>query len=237
MQQILGAMRRALTQYDMIRPGDRVAVGLSGGKDSLALLAGLARLRAFLGVEYTLAAVTVDPRFGGRQTDYGEITALCRSLGVPHIIRRSSLGEILFVERNESNPCSLCARMRRGMLHDMAKEAGCNKIALGHHRDDAVETFIMNLLYEGRLGCFSPVSYLSRKDLTMIRPLCLATERDVAACARRLALPVLARTCPVDGATARQETKDWLAQMEKGRFPNLSKKVFGAICRVNLSGW
>jgi len=237
MQQILGAMRKAIVDYNMIQDGDGIAVGVSGGKDSLVLLSGLAQLRKFIGIDYRLVALTIDPCFHGRQTDYTAITGLCGRLGVPHVIRRSQLGDILLVERKEKSPCSLCARMRRGMLHDMAKEEGCNKIALGHHRDDAVETFLMNLVYEGRLGSFQPVSYLSRKDLTMIRPLCLATERDITACARREGLPVLAKNCPVDGATVRQETKEWLQEMERGKLPDLSKKIFGAMCRAHLSGW
>ncbi len=232
MQQILGAMRKAVADYGMIQEGDGIAVGVSGGKDSLVLLAGLAHLKKFIGMDYRLVALTIDPCFHGRQTDYTAVTGLCGRLGIPHVIRRSQLGEILLVERQEKNPCSLCARMRRGMLHDMAKAEGCNKIALGHHRDDAVETFLMNLMYEGRLG-----SYLSRKDLTMIRPLCLSTERDVSSCARREQLPVVEKNCPVDGVTTRQETKEWLREAEKAKFPGISKKLFGAICRAHLSGW
>ncbi|MDR2909212.1 MAG: tRNA 2-thiocytidine(32) synthetase TtcA [Oscillospiraceae bacterium] len=237
MQRILGTVRKAVTDYKMIENGDRIAVGLSGGKDSLALLAGLFRLREFIGLSYGLIAVTVDPRFNGADTDYSAITAMCESLGIDHAIRRSELGEILFVRRQEKNPCSLCARMRRGMLHDMANELGCNKIALGHHRNDAVETLVMNLFYEGRLGCFQPVSYLSRKNLTMIRPLCLATERDITAAVRKEGLPVIEKNCPADGFTARQKTKEWLAAMEKSEFPGLSKKLFGAVLRAHLSGW
>ena len=237
MQKILGAMRRAITDYNMIENGDAIAVGVSGGKDSLALLTGLARLREFCGLDYRLAALSVDPCFDGKPADYTAITELCREMGIPHIIQRSNLWEILFVTRKESNPCSLCARMRRGMLHNMAKEAGCNKIALGHHKDDAVETFMMNLFYEGRVGCFGPVSYLSRKELTMIRPLCLCDERDIISAVRRERLPVMGKTCPVDGVTSRQKTKEWLLQMEKGGYPGLTKRIFGAMRRGNISKW
>jgi len=237
MQKILGAMRRAITDYNMIEEGDAIALGISGGKDSLALLVGLARLREFYGAHYRLVALSVDPCFDGKPADYTAITALCEQLGVPHVIRRSNLWEILFVTREESNPCSLCARMRRGMLHNMAREAGCNKIALGHHRDDAVETFVMNLFYEGRVGCFSPVSYLSRKDITMIRPLCLCSERDIISAVRREELPVMGKTCPVDGATTRQKTKQWLIAMEKGDYPGITKRMFGAMRRGNISKW
>ena len=237
MQRVLGAMRRAIVDYGMIQEGDAVAVGVSGGKDSLALLTGLSRLREFGMPRYSLTALSVDPCFDGKQGDYSAITALCERLGIPHVIRRTNLWDILFVQRRESNPCSLCARMRRGMLHDMAREAGCNKIALGHHRDDAVETFLMNLFYEGRVGCFHPVSYLSRKDLTMIRPLCLCNERDIIAAVNREGLPIMGKSCPVDGATARQKTKDWLTSMEKGDYPGLGKRLFGAMRRGNISGW
>ena len=230
-------MRRAIVDYDMIGDGDVIAIGISGGKDSLALLTGLARLREFCGVNYRLVALTVDPCFDGKEADFSAITALCSRYDVPHIIRRSNLWEILFVTRKEPNPCSLCARMRRGMLHDMAKEAGCNKIALGHHKDDAVETFVMNLFYEGRVGCFSPVSYLSRKGLTMIRPLCLCDERDIISAVRREGLPVMGKTCPVDGETSRQTTKQWLRLMEKGEYPGITKRMFGAMRRGKISGW
>ncbi len=179
MQEIMGYIRRAVTEYGMITDGDTVAVGVSGGKDSVALLAGLAGVRRFIGISFTLKAITLDNQFGGIETDYGPIAALCERLGVEYILKRTDIGRIIFDERNESNPCSLCARMRRGLLHDTAKTNGCNKIALGHHYNDAVETFLMNLFNEGRIGCFSPVTYLSRKDLTMVRPLVFATEREI----------------------------------------------------------
>lgn len=230
-------MRKAVLDYEMLHDGDRVAVGVSGGKDSVALLAGLCRLREFIGIRYELVAVTVDPRFGGVPTDYAPVTALCGEYGVEHVIRRSDLGEIIFETRREKNPCSLCARMRRGMLHDLAKGHGCNTLALGHHCDDAVETFVMNLFHEGRVGCFQPVTYLSRKDLWMFRPLIFATERDIASCVRRNSLPVVKSACPVDGATAREATKNWLREMEKGPYPGLRKRIFGAIRRGHVSGW
>ena len=237
MQRILGAMRKAIIDYSMLKNGDSVAVGVSGGKDSLVLLAGLNRLREFIGIDFTLTAISIDPCFDGNETGYGEISALCHTMGISHIIKRSQLWEILFVTRKEKNPCSLCARMRRGMLHDIAKENGCNKLALGHHKDDAVETFVMNLFYEGRVGSFQPVSYLSRKDLVMIRPLCLTDEKDIRSAAIKERLPVLGKSCPVDGCTSRQKVKDWLAAMEKGDYPGLSKRLFGAMLRGNISGF
>jgi len=237
MQKVLGYMRKAILDYGMIADGDRVAVGVSGGKDSVAMLVGLCRLRTFIGISYTVTAVTVDPGFSGVPTDYSAITRLCKDWGVEHVIRRSDLGDIIFRQRKESNPCSLCARMRRGMLHDMTNAAGCNKLALGHHYNDAVETFVMNLFHEGRIGCFQPVTYLSRKDLTMFRPLIFAPDRDIAGSVRRQGLPVVKSACPVDGATAREEAKQWLVSMEKNGYPGLTKKIFGALCRGHINGW
>ena len=236
MQKMLGYMRRAVTEYGMLCDGDRVAVGVSGGKDSLVLLCGLVRLRSFLGVDFSVTAITLDPCFGGEQTDYGPIEALCAELQVPYIIKRTEIGHIIFDLRRESNPCSLCARMRRGCLHDAALAAGCNKIALGHHYDDAVETFVMNLFNEGRIGCFSPVTYLSRKDLTMIRPMVFAPEREVARCARRLQLPVVKSRCPADGHTRREWTKQFLREMERNDH-GFKERLFGAMRRGHVSDW
>ena len=179
MQRLEGLMRKAIQEYKMIEPGDRICVGVSGGKDSVALTVGLAHLRRYLRIPFEVVAVSLDPQFGGKSTDYAPLEELFAKLEVPFEIRRSNIGAIVFDVRKEPNPCALCAKMRRGLLHDTAKELGCNKVALGHHLDDAIETFYMNLWGEGRLGCFSPVTYLSRKDLTMIRPMILATESDV----------------------------------------------------------
>ena len=236
MQEIMGYIRRAVEEYRMIEDGDTVAVGVSGGKDSVALLAGLAGVRRFIGIDFTLKAVTLDNCFNGEEGDFSPIADLCGSLAVEYILRRTDIGQIIFGERGESNPCSLCARMRRGVLHDTAKANGCNKIALGHHFDDAVETFLMNLFNEGRIGCFSPVSYLSRKDLTMIRPLIFATEREVRNAVNRAGLPVVKSKCPVDGCTERQWTKEFLYDMEKTH-PGITKRIFGAIRRGHVSGW
>lgn len=236
MQEIMGYIRRAVEEYRMIEDGDTVAVGVSGGKDSVALLAGLAGVRRFIGIDFTLKAVTLDNCFNGEEGDFSPIADLCGSLGVEYILRRTDIGQIIFGERSESNPCSLCARMRRGVLHDTAKANSCNKIALGHHFDDAVETFLMNLFNEGRIGCFSPVSYLSRKDLTMIRPLIFATEREVRNAVNRAGLPVVKSKCPVDGCTERQRTKEFLYDMEKTH-PGITKRIFGAIRRGHVSGW
>jgi tRNA(Ile)-lysidine synthetase-like protein len=234
---VLGYCRRAAADYNMIENGDSIAVGVSGGKDSLVLLAALCRLREFIGVDYSVTAITLDPCFGGKNTDYSPVAELCEQLGAKYIIRRTDLGKIIFETRKEKNPCSLCARMRRAMLHDMAIQNGCNKIALGHHRDDAVETLMMNLLRGGRIGCFRPVTYLSRKDLTVIRPMVLLPEQEVINAARRCELPVVKSRCPVDGETARTGMKRFLHEMEATEYPDLRKMLLGALRKSGLDGW
>lgn len=236
MQRVLGYMRKAIQEFDLIQDGDRIAVGVSGGKDSVALLAGLARLRRFIGIDYSLTAITLDPQFHGVPGDYSAIEKMCAELEIPYVVKKTQIGEIVFDARQETNPCSLCARMRRGALHDAAKEAGCNKIALGHHYNDVIETFMMNLFNEGRLGCFSPKSYLSRKDLWMIRPLVFAPEKEIRRAVERTGLPVVKSKCPADGHTQRQVMKEFLAQKEResSGFPY---RVFGALRRSGLDGW
>ena len=236
MQMLMSRMRAAMERYDMIAPGDRVAVGVSGGKDSLALLKGLAELRRFYPAPFEVVALTADPGFFGKEADYSAVQALCDELGVEYIIRRTELYHVIFETRKESNPCSLCARMRRGILHDMTKAAGCEKLALGHHMDDAAETFMMNLLSGGTIGSFRPVTYLSRKDLTVIRPMIFATEKEVASAARRENLPVVKSPCPMDKTSERQKVKELIAALEKD-YPNLQGKITGAMQRGNISGW
>ena len=236
MQRILGYMRKAIQEFDLIRDGDRIAVGVSGGKDSVVLLQGLAQLRRFIGIRYELYAVTLDLQFGGVPGDYSAIEALCRSLEIPYYVKPTQIAEIVFDVRKEDHPCALCARMRRGALHDVAKELGCNKIALGHHFDDAVETFVMNLFTEGRIGCFSPKSYLSRKDLWMIRPLVFAPEKEVRRASERVQLPVVKSKCPADGHTNRESTKEFLRQKEK-EDPGFKERLFGALRRSGIDGW
>ena len=236
MQILMSRMRAAMERYDMIAPGDRVAVGVSGGKDSLALLKGLAELRRFYPAPFEVVALTADPGFFGKEADYSAVQELCDELGVEYIIRRTELYKVIFETRKESNPCSLCARMRRGILHDMTKAAGCNKLALGHHMDDAAETFMMNLLAGGTIGSFRPVTYLSRKDLTVIRPMIFATEKEVAAAARRENLPVVKSPCPMDKTSERQKVKELIAALEKD-YPNLRGKITGAMQRGNITGW
>ncbi len=229
-------MRKAIQEFDLIENGDRIAVGVSGGKDSLVLLKGLVLLRRFIGIDYTVTAITLDPHFNGEKGNYEPVAELCRELGVEYVLIDTHIGEIVFDVRKEEHPCSLCARMRRGALHDAAIANGCNKLALGHNFNDVVETFVMNLTIEGRLGCFSPKSYLSRKNITLIRPLVFAPEKDIRSAARRNELPIVKSKCPADGATTRQRIKLELAERDKVD-RGFSERLFGALRRSGLDGW
>ncbi len=236
MQKLLGYIRKAVQEFDLIENGDRIAVGVSGGKDSVALLRGLYLLKRFIGIDYDIVAITLDPQFGGKPGNYEPIQQMCDEMGIEYILQRTQIAEIIFDLRKEKHPCSLCARMRRGALHDAAIVANCNKLALGHHYDDAVETFMMNLFNEGRIGCFSPKTYLSRKKITMIRPLAFAPEKEVQAAVRRQNFPIVKSKCPVDGATSRQKTKEFLRDMEK-EDDGFTYRVFGAMRRAGIDGW
>ena len=218
----------------MIRPGDRVAVGVSAGKDSLTLLCAMAELRRFYPIPFELVAVTIDMKAG--ESDFSAIRALCESLDVPYHVIPTEISHIIFDIRKEKNPCSLCAKMRRGALHNAAKDLGCNVVALGHHFDDAVETFMLNLFFEGRIGCFSPVSYLSRTDLRLIRPMIYMPEKDVRYFAKKAELPVLASTCPADGNTQREEMKKLLAELDR-KHDGLRYRIFGAMQRGEIDGF
>lgn len=236
MQKILGYLRKAIQEYNMIEDGDNIAVGVSGGKDSLVLLIGLKLLQRFIGIDYNIHALSLDPRFNGEATDFSEISKICSQYDIPYKIIETHIAEIVFDIRKETNPCSLCARMRRGALHNTAKEIGCNKLALGHNHDDVIETFFMNLFNEGRIDCFSPVSYFSEKDITIIRPLVLAPENIVAKTARKNNFPVLKSKCPADGHTSREEMRQFIINMGK-KDKHFSDKIFGALQRANISGW
>lgn len=237
MQKVLGYMRKAIQEFDLIEDGDVIGVGVSGGKDSLVLLRGLYLLQRFIGIDYRLIAITLDPQFNGIKGDYSSVQKLCDEMGIEYILKRTQIGQIVFDVRKEEHPCSLCARMRRGALHDAAKEAGCNKIALGHHRDDVVETFMMNLEIEGRIGCFSPKSYLSRKDITMIRPLVLSPEKAIRHAANTCEdINVVKSKCPADGHTKRQEMKESLKQKEQND-KGYKDRIFGALRRSGIDGW
>lgn len=233
-RRLLSYMRRAVDDYGMIQPGDRIAVGISGGKDSLALLAGLAAMRRFYKNPYEVVALTID--MGFENADYSGIEAFCRDLDVPYHVKKTDIGPIIFDIRKEKSPCALCAKMRRGVLHSTAKELGCNKVALGHHRDDAIETFMLNLFHEGRVGCFEPISYLSRRDITVIRPLVYMPEKDVSYFANREKLPVYKAPCPADGHTQREEMKQMLAEWER-KYDGVNFRIFGAIQRGEIDGF
>ena len=236
LQRILSFVRRAVDDYGMIAPGDKIAVGISGGKDSLTILAALAALRRFYPAPFDLVALTVDMGFPG--VDWTPVAEFCRTLDVPYVIEQTEIAKVIFEIRRETNPCSLCAKMRRGALHARAKAEGCNKIALGHHFDDAVETFMLNLFHEGRLGCFSPVTYLSRRDLTLIRPLLYAQEKDVRYYVKHAdpSLPVMKSPCPEDGETERETMKVMLRDLER-KYPGLRHRIFGALCKGNVDGF
>jgi tRNA(Ile)-lysidine synthase TilS/MesJ len=236
MQKILGYMRKAIQNYGLISDGDRILVGVSGGKDSLVLLQGLHLLRKFIGIDYEIVAVTLDMGFTNGTMDFSPVADLCSNEGIEYHIIKTQIAEIVFDVRKEPSPCSLCARMRRGALHDAANDLGCNKVALGHNYDDAVETFVMNLFTEGRIGCFSPSTYLTHKNVTVIRPLVLAPEKDIRRAARRIDLPVVKSVCPADGHTNRQRTKEFLADMERNDH-GFKDRLFGAMKRANVDGW
>ena len=234
MQHILGLVRRCVEDYHMIDPGETVAVGVSGGKDSLLTLAALAQLRRFYPVPFNVHAITLETGTPGMSFD--AVADLCRDLEVLYTRISVPVYQIVFEERKEKNPCSLCAKLRRGSLNTALKDLGISKIALGHHFDDAVETMLMNLLFEGRIGCFQPVTYLDRSGITQIRPLLYCHEDEVRRAAAKLTLPVVQNPCPANGSTRRQEVKELLLQLEE-RYPNLRQKIFGAMQRYPLYGW
>ena len=233
MEKILSLVRRCVEDYQMIQPGDKIAVGVSGGKDSLALLVLLAGLRGYYTNPFTLEAVTIDMGLG---MDFSQVAALCDKLEVPYTQVHTEIGPIIFDYRKEKNPCSMCAKMRRGALNNAILELGCNKVALGHHYDDAVETFIMSLLFEGRISCFQPVTYLDKTGVTQIRPMLYIPEKTLDNFAARMALPVLVNRCPADKHTKREEVKELVFSLS-ATYPDLKERVFGAMQRFPLPAW
>jgi len=238
MNHILSYVRRCVEDYRMIAPGDRIAVGVSGGKDSLTLLTALARLREFYPNPFTVEAITLDMGHadGCEGMDFSGVADYCKTIGVAYTVLPSEIHHIIFDLRGEKNPCALCAKMRRGALHEAMRERGISKIALGHHFDDAVETFFLSLFYEGRISCFQPVTYLDRMEITQIRPLLYCGEGMIRGAAARHALPVVKNPCPADGYTKRQETKQLIQTLDK-QYPGLKKRVFGAMQRLPLPAW
>ncbi len=234
MRRMLSFVRRAVEDYGMIEDGDRIAVGVSGGKDSLVLLETLAEMRRFYPKKYEVVAITVDMGFEGM--DFSEIEEFCRRINVKYVVEKTDIAKIVFDIRKEPNPCSLCAKLRRGSLHSAAQAENCNKVALGHHFDDAVETFMMNMFFEGRLGCFSPKSYLSNRKLGLIRPLLYATEKDVQYFVNRRSLPVVKSLCPEDHATERENMKKLLAELERSN-KGVKHRIFNAMCKGEIDGF
>lgn len=234
MRKALSYMRKAVEDYNMIKEGDHITVGVSGGKDSLTLLVTLSALKRFYPEKFTLSAISIDMGFEGM--DFSPIKELCEKLDVPYYIKKTDIREIIFDVRKEKNPCSLCANMRRGALNEAAKEIGSNKVALGHHYDDVIETFWMNQIFEGRLGCFSPVTYLDRKKVWVIRPMIYMPEWFVKSFAEKEELPIVKNKCEADGNTMREEVKKLLYEME-GKYPGFRQRLFTALCSSGLSGW
>lgn len=226
LQQLYSYTRKAIDDYHMILDGDKIAIGISGGKDSLAMLYALSGLRRFYPASFELAAVTVDLGFENLNLD--KITALCEELEVPYHIVTTDIGKIIFEDRKESSPCSLCAKMRKGALNQAMKDLGCNKIAYAHHKDDVVETMLLSLIYEGRFHCFAPVTYLDRMDMTVIRPLIYVQEADVIGFVNKYQVPVVKSPCPADGHTKREYAHLLLQQLNREN-PGVKERMFHAV--------
>lgn len=227
-------VRRAVDDFGMINEGESLAVGVSGGKDSLVLLCALAHLQRYYPKSFELRALTLD--LGFPDMDFSPVAELCRRLNVPYTLKKTDIRQIVFDVRKEDNPCSLCSKMRRGALNDTMKELGCNKLALGHHWDDAIETFLLSLMFEGRISCFKPATYMSRADVWQIRPLIYAGEERVLRLSEQLGLPVVKNACPQDKDSKRHEIKQLISDLEKD-YPDIKAKIFGAITRLPLEGW
>lgn len=234
LQQVLSYVRKAIDDYGMIEENDKIAVGISGGKDSLTLLYALHGLKRFYPIPFEICAITVD--LGFKNLNLDEIKKLCSSLDIEYQIVKTDIGKIVFEDRKESNPCALCAKMRKGALNEAIKRTGCNKIAYAHHKDDVVETMLLSLIFEGRFHTFSPVTYLDRTELTVIRPLIYMNESDVIGFVNKNQVPVVKSPCPVDGHTKREYAKNLLKQLNQEN-PGVKERMFTAIQSGNLKGW
>jgi len=234
MKRILSYVRRAIEDYNMIEEGDRIAIGVSGGKDSLTLLCALKELQRFYPKKFELEAITLD--MGFKDADFSKVQKMCEKIGVNYTVKPTNIAEIVFDIRKEKNPCSLCAKLRRGALHNAALELGCRKVALAHHFDDVLETFFLSLFFEGRINCFSPVTYLDKKDIYLIRPMIYTPEKDIKGLVKRMNFPVVFNPCPANGHTKRQYMKDLIRQLNKEN-KGLKKRIFGAIQRSEIDGW
>lgn len=234
LQQLMSQTRRAIDDYGMIHTGDKIAIGISGGKDSLTLLYALHGLQRFYPEKFDLEAITVD--LGNPDFDLSRIRHLCETMQIPYTVVKTEIAQIVFEERKEKNPCSLCAKMRKGALNDAVKKLGCNKIAYAHHKDDIVETMMMSLIYEGHFYSFPPITHLDRTNLTVIRPLMYVSEADVKGFCRKYQLPVVKSPCPADGYTKRQYVKDLLRKLNLEN-PGVKERMFSAIINGNISDW
>ena len=234
LQQLLSYTRKAVDEYQLIEAGDKIAVGISGGKDSLTMLYALHGLQRFYPQPFEIEAITVD--LGFPDFDLSQIRALCESLGVKYTVVKTEIAQIIFDERKESNPCSLCAKMRKGALNEAIKAAGCNKVAYAHHKDDVIETMLMSLLFEGRIHTFAPKTYLDRMDLTVIRPLLYVDEKDIIGFRNAYELPVQKSPCPVDGYTKREYAKELVRSLNTEHL-GARERMFAAILSSDIKGW
>lgn len=234
LQKLMSQVRKAIDEYQMIEEGDKIAIGISGGKDSLTLLYALSGLRRFYPKHFELHAITVSLGFDGFHLE--PIKALCEELDVPYTVVDTEIGQIIFEDRKETNPCSLCAKMRKGAFNEKAKELGCNKVAYAHHKDDVIETMLLSLIYEGRFYSFSPRTYLDRMDVTVIRPMIFVEEADVIGFQNKYELPTAKNPCPADGFTKREYAKNLLRQLNLEN-PGVKERMFAAILDGNIKGW
>ena len=234
MQKILSKMRKAIEDYDMIQDGDKIAVGLSGGKDSVTLLYALKNLQIFYPKKFELMAITVNPGFDNFDTEL--LNKIADDVGVELVIASSDIKTIVFDIRNEKNPCSLCANLRRGILNSVAKEHGCNKIALGHNEDDVLETFLLNMIYAGNMSTFAPISYMDRSNMTLIRPLIYTPEKYMKNFIKRNNIEIMPKVCPMDGQSKREYALELLKGIEI-QYKHSRSNIIGAIKRANINGW
>lgn len=234
MQKILGYMRKAIEDYNMIDDGDKIAVGLSGGKDSISMLMGFKALQRFYPKKFDIIAVSINPGFEYFDSDL--LRKTCKNLEVPFFEEISHIKEIVFDIRNEKNPCSLCANLRRGILNSVAIREGCNKIALGHNEDDVLETFLLNLFYTGAISTFAPISYMDRSKITLIRPLIYAPEKEIRNFIKRNNINIMQKSCPMDGVSKREDMKKMIKDLRVD-IPHIRANLYGAIRRSNIKGW
>lgn len=234
MQRILSYIRKAVDDFNMIEDGDKIAVGLSGGKDSIALLIGLKNLQRFYPKKFEIIAISINPGFEFFNSDFLKKT--CNNIGVQYVEEESHIKEIVFDIRNEKNPCSLCANLRRGILNSTAIREGCNKIALGHNEDDVLETFFLNLLYGGSINTFAPTSYMDKSKITLIRPLIYAPEKSIKTFIKKNDIEVMPKCCPMDGVSKREDIKKLIWEFQK-EIPNVKANIYGAIKRSTIKGW